>query len=253
MSGSAVMDRTMKALVLREATYKDNDKILTLLTTDGTLLSVKARGVKKLTSRIRAACQILAFSEFTISEARGFFTVKEATPIEMFLAMRSDIERLSLAMYFAQIGEVAAQEDAPSSELLRLLLSALQAIAKGREQAIVKPAFELRLMALGGYAPDVSACAVCGNETPNRFNVTQARVQCAGCDKNAEELCLPISVGTLDAMRYVLEAPPERVFAFSLGEATASEFSGVSEAYLLTRLERGFSTLDFYHSLQVVT
>ena len=253
MSGDACMDRIVKALVLRESTYKDNDKILTLLTTDGTLISTKARGVKKLTSRIRAACQILAFSEFTISDARGFSTVKEAEPLEMFLSMRSDIERLSLAMYFAQIGEIIAQEDAPSSELLRLLLSALQALCKGRAQTVVKSAFELRLMALGGYAPDVSACAVCGKKTPDRFNVTQARVQCATCEKNLDELCLPISAGTLDAMRYVLAASPEKVFGFSLGDATAAEFAGVTEAYLLTRLERGFSTLDFYHSLQVVT
>ena len=253
MSGADAMDRTIKALVLRESTYKDNDKILTLLTTDGALVTTKARGVKKLTSRICAACQILAFSEFTLSEVRGFSTVKEATSIELFLSMRSDIERLSLALYFAQVGEVVAQEDAPSSELLRLLLSALQALCRGRPQMIVKAAFELRLMALGGYTPDVLACAVCGNGVPDRFNVTQALVQCASCGKNANDLCLPISAGTLDALRYVLDAPMERVFGFSLGEATATEFSGIAEAYLLTRLERGFSTLDFYHTLQVVT
>ena len=247
------MDRTVKGLVLREATYKDNDKILTLLTTDGELVSTKARGVKKLTSRIRAACQILAFSEFTISEARGFSAVKEAEAIELFLSMRTDIERLSLAMYFAQIGEIVAQEDAPSSDLLRLLLSALYALCKGQAQPLVKAAFELRLMALSGYAPDVSICAVCGNSSPNRFNVTQAVVQCASCAKAENELCLPISAGTLDAMRYVLSAPLERVFSFTLGMQTTEEFGGVAEAYLLTRLERGFSALDFYHSLQVAT
>ena len=247
------MDRTVKALVLRESTYKDNDKILTLLTTDGTLITTKARGVKKLTSRIRAACQILAFSEFILSEARGFSTVKEASSLELFLPMRSSIECLSLAMYFAQIGEIVAQEDAPSSDLLRLLLSALQALCKGRSQEIVKAAFELRLMSLSGYSPDVSSCAICGNPSPDRFNVTLSHVQCAACGKEAGELCLPISAGTLDAMRYVLDAPTERAFGFSLGEATATEFAGVAETYLLTRLERGFSALDFYHSLLVTT
>ena len=51
-----------RAVVLREVDYKDNDRILTLLTEDRGLLTVKARGVKSKSSKLKVACQLFAFS-----------------------------------------------------------------------------------------------------------------------------------------------------------------------------------------------
>ena len=51
------------------------------------------------------------------------------------------------------------------------------------------------------------------------------------------------------ALRYLDSAPSSRVFSFRLAEPSLSELGQITESYLCTRLERGFSTLDFYKSL----
>ena len=50
-------------------------------------------------------------------------------------------------------------------------------------------------------------------------------------------------------MRYVAYGNPKRLFSFTLPERSLEVFSGVCESFLLTQLERGFRTLDFYKSL----
>lgn len=70
-----------KGLVLREAEYKDNDKILSVLTEELGLVTVKARGVKRKNSRLKSGCQLLTYSEFTIFEKNGYYTVNEAEPL----------------------------------------------------------------------------------------------------------------------------------------------------------------------------
>ena len=40
-----------------------------------------------------------------------------------------------------------------------------------------------------------------------------------------------------------------RLFSFRLDSEALEELAGVSEAYLLTQLERGFRTLDFYKQM----
>ena len=55
-------------IVLKETEYKDNDKLLTVLTRDLGRITVKARGVKSGKSGSKAACQLLAYSEFTLFE-----------------------------------------------------------------------------------------------------------------------------------------------------------------------------------------
>ena len=62
---------------------------------------------------------------------------------------------------------------------------------------------------------------------------------------------MPVSAGILDAMRYICGCDSKKLFAFSLGEDTLEELAHVTESYLTTQLERGFSTLDFYKSLLI--
>lgn len=111
----------------------------------------------------------------------------------MFPELRTDIELLSLASYFAQAAEVLSQEDAGSGEVLSLTLNALYALAKLRKpQDLVKAAFELRLACIGGYEPDLTGCAVCGRADCGRFLVSGGCLQCLECGLG-EGLSLPVS------------------------------------------------------------
>ena len=242
-----------EGLVLRETEYKDADKLLTVLSRDRGRLTLRARGVRSRSSRLKSGCQLLAFSEFTVFEGRGSMTVDEAVPLELFLPLREDIELLSLASYFVQVAEVLSQEDAPNPELLSMCLNGFYALSKlNRPQRLVKAAFELRAACLAGYTPMLDGCAVCCNPSPDRFLVSGGVLQCAGCRQPEETgVRLPIHPGTLDAMRYLTSCEIKRLFSFRLGEDTLKELSDAAETYLLTQLERGFFTLDFYKSLQI--
>ena len=87
-------------------------------------------------------------------------------------------------------------------------------------------------------------------EEADRFNITQGILQCSACfHEGAEGIRMPVSAGTRTAMRYISQANPKYLFSFRLSEASLAELNNVTEAYLTMRLERGFSTLDFYKSL----
>ena len=236
-------------LVVRQVNYKDNDQILTVLTKEHGLMTLKARGVRSRSSRLKGACQLLAYSEFTVFENRGFHTIDEANAIQMFPELRTDIELLSLASYFAQVAEVLSQEDMPNPELLSLTLNALYALCRRLcTPELVKAAFELRAACLGGYTPELSGCTVCGDPEPDRFDVRGGILCCASCSAG-EGLRLPVSPGSLAAMRYLVSCDAKRLFSFRLEGRAVKELCDLAETYLQTQLERGFYTLDFYKSL----
>ncbi len=242
---------TTDGIVLRETSYRDADKLLTVLTPDRGQLTLRARGVRSRRSRLKASCQLLAFSEFTVFESRGRMTVNEADPKLLFTGLRADLELLSLASYFAQVAGVVSQEDRPSPELLKLLINALYALdAQGRPPKLVKAAFELRVACLAGFTPDLSGCASCGSDAPVFFNVSDGSLLCADCAGAAGDgSFLPVRPGTLAAMRYIVGGELGRIFSFRLGGESAAGLSTLAENYLLTQFERGFATLDFYKSL----
>lgn len=241
---------TTRGLVLREAKYKESDKILTILTETDGKISAKARGVQRTRSKIAAASQLLSFSDFTFFGSRGKWTINEAESLEQFRALRGDIELLALGSYIAELLEAVANENVPEPEILQLGLNALYALSNRLcPPAQVKAAFELRLMSLAGYRPQLDECAGCGRREPEsgRLFPEHGELFCPEC-RAVGGLRMDRSV--IDAMRYILDADPRRVFAFRLPEAELRTLGGVTEAYALYELDRAFGSLDYYKKLR---
>lgn len=244
---------TIQALVLRVTDYNDRDALLTLLTRSHGKLTVKARGLRRKNSPLIAPCQLLAYGEFTLFEYRGMYTVNEAHAIELFSALRRDLTKLSLGTYFAQVAELISQEDLPSPELLSLVLNCLYALtATDADERKIKAVFELRSVCLAGYMPDLFGCHVCGNQNPDRFDLSAGRLECSRCRSGSSGgIRMPVNAGIIQAMQYVCMCDAKKIFSFQLGAENMLKLSDLAEAFLTTQLERGFSTLDFYKSLYI--
>ena len=244
---------TTQGLVLRVTDYNDHDALLTLLTPNYGKLTVKARGLRRRNSPLTAPCQLLAYGSYTLFEYKGMYTINEAASIELFQNLRRDITKLSLGTYFCQVTEVLSQEDLPNPELLSLVLNCLHGISSLElPENTVKAVFEFRSACLAGYMPDISGCHMCGNEMPDRFDISAGRMECSSCRSiDSGGLRLPVNPGIVSAMRYIAFCDPKKLFAFQLGEENMEQLSHLTEAYLTTQLERGFSTLDFYKSLYI--
>ena len=240
---------TTRGLVLREVNYREADKILTVLTAEGGRRTVKARGCRRKGSPLAASAQLLAYSDMTLFAYRDHFTLNEAESLQQFWHMKSDVVKLSLASYFAEVMEAVAVEGRPDPALLSLILNALHVLDRlDRPLALVKAAYELRLMCLAGYEPLVDACAVCGVPEPERprFHLTEGVLHCAACPAGAGE-DLHLTAGALAAMRHIVYGNPGRLFSFRVDGESLACLGRVCEGFLTTQLDRGFRTLDFYH------
>ena len=243
---------TIQGIVLRVTDYNDRDALLTVLSRNHGKLTIKARGLRRKNSPLIAPCQLLAYGEFVLFEYRGQYTINEAHSIELFQPLRRDLTKLSLGSYFAQAAELISQEDLPNPELQSLLLNCLFALSKlNLPEMQVKVVFELRAACLAGYTPDLFGCHLCGSQTPDRFDISAGQLECHGCRGGTGGIRMPVTPGLLEAMRYICLCDPKKLFSFQIGTDTLIHLADLTEAYLTTQLERGFSTLDFYKSLLI--
>ncbi len=242
-----------EALVLRVTDYNDRDALLTLLTPNHGKLTAKARNLRRKNSPLVGPCQLLAYGEFVLFEYKGSFTVNEANSIELFQPLRKDLCALSLGTYFAQVAELICQEDLPNPEVLSLVLNCLYGLSRLRiSQEKVKAVFELRAACLAGYMPDLFGCHNCGSQTPELFDLTAGRLECVKCRSYQNTgIRMPVNDGLIQAMRYIALCEPKKLFGFELGQENLTVLAQITEGYLCSQLERGFSTLDFYKSLLI--
>lgn len=247
------MYMTTSGLVLRETNYKEADKILTVLTRDLGKKTVKARACRRKNSKLTASAQLLVYSDMTLFERQDRLTLHEAASIQQFWGIRQDVELLSLASYFAEVLEVVAQEGVPHPELLSLILNSMYALdTLKKPPMLVKAAFELALMCQSGYEPMLDGCSACGEQAPAepRLHLRAGVLHCAACrGQVGEGISMPLSPAVLAAFRHVAWGEPKKLFSFQLNAESLQILSDVAEAFLLTQLERGFRTLDFYKQL----
>lgn len=243
---------TIQAIVLRVTDYNDRDALLTVLTRNHGKLTVKARGLRRKNSPLIAPCQLLAYGEFTLFEYKNQYTINEAHSIELFQNLRRDLTKLSLGTYFAQVADVLSQEDLPNPELQSLLLNCLFALSRLNEpEEKVKAVFELRGASLAGYMPDLFGCHICGCQDPDKFDISEGMLECTKCRTLGGGIRMPVTPGVVEAMRYICLCEPKKLLNFSIGQENLLLLGNLTEAYLTTQLERGFSTLDFYKSLMI--
>nr|WP_325242277.1 DNA repair protein RecO [uncultured Oscillibacter sp.] len=238
-----------RGVVLRETETKETDKILTLLTWEAGKIGVIARGARRKGCKFAAAAQPLAYSEWTLYQRKDWRYASDASTLDLFSGLRGDLAALSLGCYMAELTEAVCPEDVPAPELLRHLLNGLYALSTlHKPPALVKPAFELRLLCLAGYEPLAEACALCGREDPAEpvLDAAQGVLRCRDCGGGGGR---PLCRDSLAALRHIIYGDPKRLYSFRLGEEPLRRLTAAAEAFLYAQLERGLSTLDFYKSI----
>ena len=241
-------------LVLRETEYKESSRILTVLTESEGRITVTAKGAKRKGSKLASVCQSLAYSDMTLFNSKGRWTLTEGRIIELFAGLRDDLELLSLGAYFAELLELLSDEDSPGPEMLSLGLNALYALGELKKpQKLVKAAFELRLMSAAGFEPMLDACSVCGDidpETPE-LSIYGGTLLCRLCRGNEAVETFPLCHESLAAMRYIISCDPKRLYSFTIEGDAKKRLCRACEAYVKAQTDRHFKTLDFYNSVRL--
>lgn len=243
---------TVRGLVIRETDFGDADRYITVLTDAGAKIEVLCRGIRRRGSRLGAAVRLFCYTELTLYESRGRFTLNDAALQTSFWGVTQDIEGYALACYFAELAALVAESDEPNPALTRLVLYALHALTGGKRPfPLIKAAFELRVFADAGFAPRLDACGACGSvlDEGALFSVREGVAVCPDCARRLAGDWITLAPGTLAAMRHIVACELKRVFSFTLGAQSLVQLGEICERYALLNADRGFDSLTFYHSL----
>ncbi len=247
------MFETTKGLVLRSVRYKESDKILTVLTESEGKLTLRARGALRKGGKLAAATELYTLSEMTLFSNRGRWQLNEAQTIEQFIGLRENFSSLALAAYFAEVLDTVSEEGAPDPAVLQLGLNSLYALSRELvSPRQIKAVFELRLMAITGYEPDLSGCAGCGRQdmASAAFYAPEGAIFCPDCMQEAPGAVTHLTPEVLQAMRHIVYSAPKKIFSFTLPDTAMSQLAACAEQYLLLQLERGFSSLDYWKKVK---
>ncbi len=247
------MQLTTDGVVIRERNIDEDTRLITILTKEYGVISAYANGAKRLRSKLASSTELFCYSHFILFSSKGRYSVDSAETNATFFALRSDIEKLALASYFSELCLELAPEGEEAGEYLRLMLNVLHFLEQDkRSQVFLKAVFELRLLTMAGYMPNLVGCSKCMafEDEQMYFSPMSGGLLCFDCCNGAVPAgFISVPKGVLTAMRHVIYADFSKLFNFALPRVALAQFSEICEKYLLAQLDKRFKTLDFYHSL----
>lgn len=192
------MERKADGLVLKSTDYRENDKLLTILTAQYGKITAVARGVKKAGAKLRFIAQPFCFGEFVFAEKSGRHTVISAFLHDGFYELRESMERLYAASAVCEIASVFLPEGEVNERLFVSAVTALRNLtAEDPSEALL--AFLQEVFLESGLMIYLSGCMQCGKAlSPGRvyFNFETGSFSCAACHAGT-----PASFVSYDALR----------------------------------------------------
>ena len=266
---------TVNGLVVHSYPSGNSDRIIHILTEDHGRLSVMVKGGAKQKGSAAAPLQLFTYGNYELYQGRGgdLYWYRGGSVLSSFFQLSSDLTAVALAAYLCDVAADMTPEETNEEDgglLLRDLLNSLYVLSNGmKSPTLIKAVFELRAAARMGYRPDLTGCSLCGAYDPEAsyLDVMNGCLICADCktkrnrirevghtdeELRGRNILCPVSPSVLSAMRYVSEAPPKKIFSFSMKDSEEERaLDRVTETFLLNQLEKDYDTLHFYRSVSI--
>ncbi|MBA2598730.1 MAG: DNA repair protein RecO [Chloroflexota bacterium] len=239
------------AIVLARMDFGEADRILTLYSRQHGKLRVIAKGARRPLSRLGPHLEYFSHSRLMLARGRDLDVVTGAETVEAHLAIRDDLDAFGNASHMVEILARLTEDRQENAAVFDLLASSLHLLADGVDAFHVTRHYELALLTLLGYRPQLLHCIECRvalSQAPHPFSPAQGGFLCESCHGRAPATRL---VG-VDAQKYLRALDRGGLSAtvrISIDSPLRDELEGIFGAYLRHIAERDLGSLRVLREL----
>jgi len=244
--------RRVDALILRHQRWGEADRLITIFTREHGKLRIVAKGARKTTSRKAGHLEPFMRSALQLAQGRDLWIVTQAETINAFLPMREDLQRLSIASYVIELLDKFTYEDGSNPQLFRLAVETLERLCTTDSIFVVLRYYEMRLLDIMGYRPQLFQCIGCQEEIKAEdqyFSAMVGGVICPRCSHQYEDI-RKISVDALKYLRHFQRSTYKEALAATPGENVMQEVEKIMQWYLTYLLERAINSQVFLQQIR---
>ncbi len=241
-----------EAIVLRRTDFGEADRLLTVFTPDRGKLKIIAKGARKPTSRKSGHVELFSYGQFLVAVGRELDIITQAETLEPFLALREDLLRTTYAYYVAELADAFTAERDENRPLFDLLKEAFGWLCTADDLPLVARYYELHLLGLVGYQPQLFVCGGCKKQLEPEVNYLSAAEGSVYCHKCGYEQLgtSELSVNALKVLRFLQTREWELCRLLRLSPASHAEVERTMSHYITYHLERKLKSVDFVHHLR---
>jgi DNA repair protein RecO (recombination protein O) len=242
------------AIILKRRDFGEADRMLTVLTPQHGKIDVLAKGARKITSTKMGHVELFARVDLLINAGRDFGIVSQAEMTDPYQPLREDLTRSAYASFTAElIDRFVEQGDEEPRILFTLLDETLKRIAHESDPRLALIYFEMHLLDIVGYRPEVQQCVV-GHEPVEAqdqvFSYADGGAICPLHAPARSHGVTPLPLATLKLLRHVQRSRYADLRTLNISINLADDAERVLLGYITYVLERRLQSVDFIRRLR---
>jgi DNA repair protein RecO (recombination protein O) len=174
----------VKGIIISEKPYKESSKLLNVITEEYGVVSLIAKGSKRLKSNLRSISSKLTYAYFQFNYKEGKLSnLICADVINPLNNIKNDLLKLSYASYILDLTSQVLKEN-NNDNIFKILESSILKIEDGYDPDVITNILELKYLSYLGISPNFDNCAICGSSKILTISVEKGGFICTNHHTN---------------------------------------------------------------------
>jgi len=141
----------LDGIILKRKNIGEADRILTVFTRQYGKMHIKAKGVRKISSKRASHIEPLNTTSMTIYKGQGMPVLMEAVAAKQYGEIKENLQKLGLAYHLCELVDGLCPENQENEKVFFLLQETFARLTQQENASLLIHAFEVELLSLLGY------------------------------------------------------------------------------------------------------
>lgn len=241
-----------EAIVIKTMPFRSSSLIVTLFSRHFGKIKGIAKGVRREREVRGAVFELFTHVDVVFYEKTrsDLHLISEASILDSFEILRSRLDTIAYASYFAELVDVLTEIQDPHEEIFSLLEVCYRYLPAIPGEMLSR-LFEVKLLTQIGWLPYLENCVQCGRFPAGdaRFSIAQGALLCAGCAPRFRD-ARPLSVQALSTLQGYAARGLEEGIRVKPGPQVAAELRQLIQEFLLYRSQTLLKSRQFMESIR---
>lgn len=209
-------------MMIRQTSYSESSRIITILTESGEQVPLMARGFNKPKNQFITLRQGYLEALFTYNRFKGMGTLNDVDVTERYKNINGNFDVYTHASYILEVISRALEDEVAEPGFYRLLKKAFTLLDEGNSSFAVTSLVLVKMLPAYGGQLNLDSCAVCGRNDYKKYSHYSFKyhnVICYDClTEETMERAIPISNRVLYFALYLQSVKLDDVNSIKLSE-----------------------------------
>lgn len=141
-----------EGIVIRRRNVGEADRLLTVFTRHHGKITIKAQGVRKISSRRSGHIELLNLVSLSLYKGRSMSTLTEVETIDNFSSVKDNLKSVGFAYHVCELIDSLCAENQENSQVFSLLCDVLSKLEEREDHVDLISVFEKQLLAALGFS-----------------------------------------------------------------------------------------------------